>query len=126
MTSPLSIKVAILGLSEDPDRYAYKAAERLLQKGYQKIWGVHPKAKAVLGVSLVKSLSELPKDIDTITVYVGPKILESMMEEVFALKPRRVILNPGTESDLFTYKARALGIEVREECTLVMLSLQNF
>jgi predicted CoA-binding protein len=122
----LMASIVILGLSDDPERVAYQAGARLLQKGYRDLVGVHPRAKAVLGIPVLAQLSEVKIRPHTVTVYVGPKILEGLIDELMRLQPKRIILNPGTESELLAQKARAAGIDVVEECTLVMLSLGTF
>jgi hypothetical protein len=43
-----------------------------------------------------------------------------------ALKPQRIIMNPGAESDALETVAQANDIEVIRGCTLVMLRTQQF
>ncbi len=126
MSTAPDICILILGLSDDPERVAYQAATRLLQKGYRNLIGVHPRAHSVQGLPMVTHLSEVKQSPHTLTVYVGPTILEGLIDEILRLKPQRLILNPGTESARVAQKAREAGIEVLEECTLVMLSLGRF
>jgi len=49
-----------------------------------------------------------------------------MVDDIIALRPRRIISNPGTESALMQQKAEEAGIEYLEACTLVLLSTGQF
>jgi predicted CoA-binding protein len=89
--------VVILGASIKPERYANKAQRLLMQKGYTVI-PVHPQQKEIEGVSVVKKLSDITEQVDTVTLYINPKVSQETVSDLIALKPRRVIFNPGSES----------------------------
>lgn len=118
--------IVILGISEKSDRYSYKAAKMLQQHGFHNLYGVAPKAVKVDGVTYVSNLSDVKEAVDTLTLYVNPLLLESMIDEILTLKPRRIIMNPGTETPALAHKAKQGGIEVLEACTLVLLSTGQF
>ena len=42
------------------------------------------------------------------------------------MNPERIIFNPGTRNPAFAVMARNRGIEVIEDCTLVMLKTGRF
>ena len=48
------------------------------------------------------------------------------MTFIAALKPRRIIFNPGTENLEFQKYFTDLGIKCEEACTLVLLQLNMF
>lgn len=119
-------KVAILGASDNPERYSYKAFKMLQEYGHTP-FPVHPSLEAVENVKVTHQLAELAKEkIDTLTLYVNPRILETYVDQVIALKPRRVIFNPGTESFAIEQKFEDAGIQTLEACTLVMLRTNQF
>jgi hypothetical protein len=62
-------------------------------------------------------------EVDTVTLYVGPANSIPLRDKIIALKPQRVIFNPGTEDADFIQQVRAAGIEAEIACTLVLLSL---
>lgn len=113
-------KVAVLGASPKEDRYSFKAVHMLKEHGHNPI-PVHPAGHTVDGVEGVKSLDDVERGIDTLTVYVNPNISGGQLEKIMALKPRRVIFNPGAENPELAAKLKAADIEVVEACTLVML-----
>ena len=112
--------VAILGASKDPTRFAYRAFKMLQEHGHTPI-PVTPKFAELEGVKAFASLKEITSPIDTLTMYVGPAISEKLAPEILALKPKRVVFNPGSENPQLAEKLRQAGVEVVEHCTLVML-----
>ena len=118
-------KVAILGASDKPDRYAHMAFRMLREHGHTVI-PVHPALREIEGVPVVASLGALTAPPDTLTLYVGSARLPAMVEEIVSAKPGRVIFNPGTESPELQQALTAAGIPWVEACTLVMLRLGRF
>lgn len=118
--TPEQHHVAILGASPKPARYANQAQRLLAEKGYA-ITPVHPKLSEVDGLPVANRLSAITTPVDTLTLYVGPARLEPEIDQILALKPGRVIFNPGTESALIQQKLDQAGIAWLEGCTLVML-----
>jgi predicted CoA-binding protein len=115
--------VVVLGASSDPTRYSYKAVELLKQFGHQPI-PVHPREKVVLDLNVVSNLKELIQQkvsVDTLTMYVNPALSTPLTLDILALKPKRVIFNPGTENPELEKELSSHGIKVEEACTLVLL-----
>jgi len=119
------MKVALLGASNKPDRYAYRALKNLLVAGHE-VYPVNPALKEIEGTKVYAKLSDIPEKIDTLTLYVGPERNILMKDEIIALKPRRVVFNPGTENPALQEALQAAGIFPQVACTLVMLSINTF
>ena len=122
-------RVVILGASNKEDRYSWKAFNFLLEGGYVPV-PVHPRIEEVGGIPVFSSLND-PKiledgPIDTVTLYVNPLVVEESVSAIIALQPRRVIMNPGTESDAARSSLTNAGIVVVDACTLVMLRTKQF
>lgn len=115
------MKTVILGATTNPTRYAYLAAERLTNNGFDFV-PVGIKTGAVFGKEIL-NLREFPEitAVHTITLYVGPANQSEWIDYLLELKPKRIIFNPGTENIDFANKAKAQNIEVVYGCTLVML-----
>jgi len=114
----------VIGASENPERYAYKAVKSLIAKGHS----VFAEGLRVGKIDelTISNKKRIYKDIDTITLYVGPKNQPSWYEYILSLNPKRIIFNPGTENEAFKDLAHKAGIETIEACTLVMLSIGNY
>ena len=89
-------RVAIVGASAKADRFAYKALIALREQGFGVV-PVHPQLVEIEGISVVNDVSDVSGHIDTVTMYVNPVIGETLAAALIALKPRRVIFNPGSE-----------------------------
>jgi predicted CoA-binding protein len=66
------------------------------------------------------------EDVDTITLYIGPKRQPEWYDYLLSLKPKRIIFNPGTENAEFENLAKKQGIEAMEACTLVLLRSHQY
>ncbi|GAB3173242.1 CoA-binding protein [Telluribacter humicola] len=117
-------KTLIIGASTNPSRYAYIAAHRLKGFGHQ-IVPLGMREGEVAGEKILTEKVSLD-DIDTVTLYVGPRNQPDYYDYIVSLKPKRVIFNPGTENDELENLLREEGIEPLEACTLVMLSTGQY
>lgn len=119
------MKVVVLGASPNPDRYSNKAIRQLKAHGHIVV-PVNPAHKTIEGLPVAASLAAVQGPVDTLTVYVGPQHIEPLLDDIVALGPKRVIINPGAESPVLTKRLEASGIRFLEACTLVMLSTGQF
>lgn len=118
-------KVVVIGASNNEERYSNKAMKMLEEYGHRPI-PVAPAVESVLGHKAYARPAELTEPVDTVTMYVGPARQPDLVEEIVALRPRRVIFNPGTECAETEARLEEAGIEVIEACTLVMLRTGQF
>lgn len=121
----MNTNVVVLGASDKPHRYSYKAVELLREKGYDPI-PVHPRGRPVSGIPARTSLTEVTEDVDTVTLYVNAFVSSNAAEEIVNLHPRRVIFNPGAENEELAARCRESGIETTNACTLVLLKTSQF
>lgn len=121
----MNMKVAILGASDNPDRYAYKAFKMLQEYGHTPI-PVSPKLEMIENFKVYTQLSDIPEKVDTLTMYVNAGVSTSLREEILKLKPSRVIFNPGSENPALIADLHAAGIKVEQACTLVLLRTRQF
>lgn len=117
----MSKKTVIIGATTNKARYAYFAAERLKDAGHEFV-PVGIKEGEVEGETILNIKQHPPiKDVDTITMYLGPQNQPEYYDYLLSLKPKRIIFNPGTENPDLQQKAKSAGIETINACTLVML-----
>lgn len=123
--SRIASPVVILGASDKPERYAYKAQQMLTEYGYS-VLPISRRVDEIMGVKTTRHLLDVQGPIDTVTLYVGPAHLTPQVDALIALKPRRVIFNPGTEDADIEARLQAAGIVTEEACTLVLLRTEQF
>lgn len=117
--------VAVLGASQNPERYSNKAV-RLLSEYHHEVLPINPSQESIEGLVVVRTLAALDKPVDTLTLYMSPKHLLPLAQDIVRLRPKRVIFNPGTESSELQAQLDAAGIAWLEACTLVMLRTGQF
>lgn len=117
-------KTLVIGASENPERYAYKAIHALVQHGHETV-ALGLKAGQVAGIRFDTEKKQF-EGIDTVTLYVGSKNQTGYYDYIIGLHPRRVIFNPGTENPEFTEKLETAGIYPEIACTLVLLATGQF
>ena len=124
-TNPSSF-IAILGFSDNEDRYSYKAYKKLLENGYKNLIGITPKNLSLPAIETVKTLADIKKPIHTLTIYLSHDKLDDLTESIIKLSPKRIIFNPGTENEKLIKKVTSHNIEIIRGCTLVLLSTDQF
>lgn len=112
--------VAVLGASAKADRYSNQAVRELLAHNF-KVIAVSNSPEPAHGLTPVQSLEEISERVHSISVYLNPGRSTPLGREIIALKPVRVIFNPGAENPELSDLCRQNGIEAVNACTLVML-----
>lgn len=117
-------KTLIIGASDKPERYAFKALKMLQDHDVEAVpFGI--RKGSALGVDF---LTEFPTSAQfhTVTLYINPIRQEEYYQRILDLKPKRVIFNPGTENPAFETQLNNAGIQADRACTLVLLSTGQY
>ncbi len=113
-----------MGATTRKDRYAYMAVQSLRRHNEPVIaFGIDT---GEVGDVPIENEWNPNWDVDTITLYLNPKRQVEYYDRMLALKPHRVIFNPGTENPELIEKLRAAGIHAEIACTLVLLSIGEY
>jgi uncharacterized protein len=118
------VKVLVLGASPNPERYSYKAVQRLLKAGHEVI-AIGKKPGIIEDLSIITYQPDIT-GVHTVTMYLAPYHQGEIFDYVVSLRPKRVIFNPGTESPEFDEFLESYNIEIVHDCTLVMLAYGRF
>jgi predicted CoA-binding protein len=117
-------KTLIIGASSNPERYAYKAAERLISHGHD-IELLGRSSDEIFG-KIIDTEMKVYSDIDTVTLYLSPKYQVEYYDYIASLHPNRVVFNPGTENPEFEALLQEHGIIAEQACTLVLLGTGQY
>ena len=117
-------KTLVIGASENPERYSYKAIKALISHQHEVV-AIGLRAGEVAGVAF-NSEKKTFEGIDTVTLYVGPQNQPEYYSYIIGLEPKRVIFNPGTENPEFIEQLKACGIYPEIACTLVLLATGQY
>jgi predicted CoA-binding protein len=111
--------VAILGASADPAKYGFKSLKAHLAQGYD-VYPVNPKGGQIEGLTVYQSLAEVPVDrLDRVSVYLPPVIGIKVLDEVAAKGTNELWLNPGSDAPEVVERARELGLDPIQACSIV-------
>jgi uncharacterized protein len=111
--------VAVIGMSKNPEKEAYRIPEYLKNKGY-KVIPVNPSADEILGEKAYKKLSDVPGSIDIVDVFRPSDDVPSYVDDVIAKKPKVFWLQLGIENTPAEEKVASSGIRVVfDKCMMV-------
>lgn len=113
--------IVILGASNKPERASNMLLERLLGQGIIPV-PVHPAIETIADVPVRKSLADVAPGPDLLTVYLSPERSSALEADITALKPQKVIFNPGAENPDLEERLNSAGIATENACSLVLLS----
>ncbi|HHQ1317843.1 TPA: CoA-binding protein [Listeria monocytogenes] len=71
--------IAVIGLSDKPDRTSYRVSQIMQQAGY-KIIPVNPNADEILGEKAVKRLTDIEEHVDIVNVFRRSEFLPEIAE----------------------------------------------
>lgn len=101
---------AVVGVTEDEDRFGYKIWKILKENDYTA-YGVSPKYDEIDGEKIYKTISDLPEKPEVIDMVVNPKIGKSILEEAADLGVKYIFFQPNTYNDELVAYADELGLE---------------
>ena len=117
-------KTLVLGATTKPERYAYLAINKLVEKGHSVI-AIGQNAGEVAGINIRTKNIPL-SNINTVTLYLNPARQRDYYNYIIETKPKRVIFNPGTENPEFYQLLQSNGIKAEVACTLVLLATNQY
>jgi predicted CoA-binding protein len=103
--------VAVVGLSDKPDRDSYHVAAYLQRAGY-RIIPVNPMVKEVLGEKAYARLRDVPERIDVVDVFRKPEAVPEIVEDAIAVGAKAVWMQDGVVHNEAAARARAAGLRV--------------
>jgi predicted CoA-binding protein len=103
--------IAVVGLSPNPDRPAFRIARALQGFGY-RIIPVRPKVETVLGEKAYASLAEVPDKIDLVDVFRAAEHVGPLVDECLRLGLKRLWLQDGVVNEAAAEKAVTGGMTV--------------
>ncbi|GAA3898229.1 CoA-binding protein [Streptomyces lacrimifluminis] len=112
---------AIVGLSSNQQRAAFRVAE-VLQRHGKRIVPVHPKAETVHGERGYASLADIPFAVDVVDVFVNSDLAGQVADEATALGAKAVWYQLGVIDEAAYDRTRAAGLDmVMDRCPAIEL-----
>jgi predicted CoA-binding protein len=103
--------IAIVGISNKPDRDSYIVAEYLLNQGY-KIIPVNPNIDTVLGLKAYPDLISIPEDIEIVDIFRRPEFVDEIVDQAIEKRAKVVWMQLGVINESAAERARKAGLKV--------------
>lgn len=118
--------IAVVGLSDKPDRASFGVAHYMQRAGY-KIIPVNPTVKEVLGVPAVASLHDISEPIDIVDIFRRSEDVGPVVDEAIEVGAKAVWMQLGIVNDEAANKARAAGLAVvMDKCLKIEHARMDF
>ena len=110
---------AVVGLSNNSERAAYRVSKLLIEKGHQVI-PVHPKAETVHGQQGYTKLSDIPFAVDVVDIFVNSELAGEVVDSAIAIKAKGVWLQLDVIDEAAVDRAGKAGlISVMNRCPAI-------
>ncbi|XEC96933.1 CoA-binding protein [Paenibacillus tarimensis] len=103
--------IAVVGLSDKPDRTSYMVSEAMQSKGY-RIIPVNPNAERILGETCYASLKDIPFEVDIVNVFRRSEFCPPVAEEAVEAGAKVLWLQLGIISEEAARIAGQGGLKV--------------
>lgn len=103
--------IAVVGLSDKPDRESYSVAQYLQAHGY-RIIPVNPTVDQVLGEKSYASVTDIPEQVDMVDVFRKPEAVMAVVQEAIDAGAGMVWMQLGVVNQEAAAKAEAAGLQV--------------
>jgi predicted CoA-binding protein len=111
-------RVAVVGISDRPERDSHRVAAYLQRAGYTII-PVNPNVDEVLGLRCWPDLEVAPKPIEVVDVFRRSELVPPVVEAAIRVGARAVWMQDGVVHEEAAARARAAGLlVVMDRCML--------
>ena len=113
--------VAVIGMSKNPNKDAYRIPEYLINNGFEVI-PVNPTADEILGRKAYKKLADVPERIEIVEVFRPSEDIPNYVEDVIKVKPKVFWEQLGIHNPAAEEKIASAGIKiVYDRCMMIEL-----
>ncbi|WP_405495327.1 CoA-binding protein [Streptomyces sp. NBC_00096] len=110
---------AVVGLSNNRDRAAYRVAE-VLQRYGKRVVPVHPKAETVHGEQGYPSLEAIPFKVDVVDVFVNSALAGAVADEAVAKGAEAVWFQLNVIDEAAFERTRTAGLDmIMDRCPAI-------
>ena len=104
--------VAVVGISDKPDRASYGVSQYLLENSHFELFFVNPLLEEVLGHKVYRSLKDIPVRIDIVDVFRKPADCLQVLEESIEIGAGAIWLQLGISVPEVETSGEKAGLKV--------------
>lgn len=101
---------AVVGATEDADKFGYKIVSILKQKGYT-VYPVNPKYDTVCGLTCYHTLQEIQGDVDVVNMVVNRKLVPEVLRTAKTMGIQSIWFQPNTYDEEIVSLAKELNLD---------------
>ena len=90
--------IAVVGASNDPEKYSNEVASYLMEEGY-RIIPVNPTEEEVLGERAYETVDQIPEEVDVVDVFLPPEKTPEIAEDAVRAGAKVLWLQEGIENE---------------------------
>lgn len=114
------MNVAVIGASNDHNKFGNKAVRSYLAHGHS-VFPVNRRETVIEGLPVFRSITDIPVDLDATLVYLPPAVTLRVLPEIARKGPGQLFLNPGSEDDAVVARAAELGLSPILACSIIAI-----
>jgi len=103
--------IAVVGLSDKPERDSYRVAKYMKDAGY-RIIPVNPTKTNILGEPCYASLNDIPEPVDIVDIFRKPDAIPPIVDAAIEIGAKAVWMQRGLAHHESAEKARGAGLDV--------------
>jgi hypothetical protein len=103
--------IAVVGLSDNPDRDSYGVAQALIRDGYTII-PVNPTRTTALGLRAYPDLESIGRPVDIVDIFRRPEHVSAIVESAIRTRARAVWMQFGAVNEEAARQASDAGLQV--------------
>ena len=103
--------IAVVGLSDNPDRPSYGVTKYMQSQGY-RIIPVNPMIEEVLGEKSYPDLKSVPEPIDMVDIFRRSELVGPVVDEAIEVGAKYIWMQDGVVDEAAAARAEAAGIPV--------------
>jgi predicted CoA-binding protein len=117
---------AVAGASTNRDKFGNKVLRCYIQHG-KTVYPIHPTEKTIEGIPCVSKISELPPDVESLSIVTPPPITEQIVEQAIQKGIKNIWIQPNAESSvaIINCKRHKINLIAEGPCILNELGFKD-
>ena len=114
--------IAVVGASSARHKFGNKCVRAYTEAGWN-VYPIHPTETEIEGLPAYPEVARVPVELDRVSVYLRPELTLAFLPQLVDKGAGEVWFNPGSADARVLEKARDLGLEIRDACSIVDLGV---
>jgi len=104
-------KIAVVGLSDKPERDSYSVANFMLKNVYQ-VFPVNPNCQKILGIPCYPDLKHIPEPVELVDIFRKSEFVEPIVDQAIQIGAKAIWMQLGVINEKAAEKALKAGMKV--------------